>query len=200
MGATGNNECVEIHEWDKRYRLREHAASDFEAGPTPLLVESASKLAPGRALDLASGTGRNALWLAEQGWDVTAVDGAPTAVETLRGRAAERALAIQAVVADLEKHEFRIEPATWDLIAICYYLQRDLFEPAERGVAPGGILIALVHINEPGEADGLYRLRPGELPKYFEGWKILHFHEGRAKDLIHRRAVAEIVAQRVGAR
>ena len=191
---------MEIAEWDKRYRLREHAASDFEAAPTPLVTETASDLRPGRALDLASGTGRNALWLAEHGWDVTAVDGALTAVEALRRRAAELGLKINAVVADLEKHEFKIEPAAWDLIAICYYLQRDLFEPAKCGVAPGGILIAVVHVNEPGEADGLYRLRPGELPKYFEGWKILHFHEGRPKDPVHRRAVAEIVAQRVDLR
>lgn len=190
---------MEISGWDKRYRLREHEASDFDAAPTPLVIETASKLPPGRALDFASGTGRNAIWLAEHGWEVTAIDGAPTAVETLRGRAAERGLKISAIVADLEKHDFKIEPAAWDLVAICYYLQRDLFEPAKRGIAPGGILIAIVHINEPGEADGLYRLRPGELPKYFEAWKILHFREGTATDPIHRRAVAEIVAQRVDA-
>ena len=52
--------------------------------PHPLLVEAASKLTPGRALDLACGTGRNALWLAQHGWDVTAVDASPTAIETLR--------------------------------------------------------------------------------------------------------------------
>jgi tellurite methyltransferase len=184
-----------VRDWDKRYRLREHAASDFEAGPTPVVVETAQKLLRGKALDLACGTGRNALWLAEHGWEVTAVDGAPTAIETLRDRAKDRGLKINAIVADLEKGKFKIEPARWDLIAICYYLQRDLFEPAKRGVVPGGILISIVHINEPGEADGPFRLRPGQLAKYFDGWEILHLKEGKATDEAHRRPVAEIVAR-----
>jgi len=187
---------MEIRDWDKRYRLREHAASDLDAAPTPLLVETAASLPPGKALDLACGAGRNALWLAEHGWDVTAVDGAAAAIEILRARAEERGLKINAVIADLEKDEFEIEPARWDLVAMCYYLQRNLFEPAKRGVAPGGILISIVHINEPGEEDGPHRLRPGQLEKYFAGWEVLYLNEGKANDSAHRRAVAEIVARR----
>jgi SAM-dependent methyltransferase len=187
---------MEIRDWDKRYRLREHAASDFEAGPTPLLMETAVALQPGNALDLASGAGRNSLWLAEHGWDVTAVDGAGAAIEILRSRAMERGAKIAAVVADLEKGEFEIEPSRWDLIAILYYLQRNLFEPAKHGVARGGILISIVHMNQPGEADGPFRLRPGEHENYFAGWEIIHLREGPAIDPAHRRAVSEIVARR----
>jgi SAM-dependent methyltransferase len=187
---------MEVRDWDKRYRLREHAASDLEAAPTPLLVETAASLPPGKALDLASGAGRNALWLAEHGWEVTAVDGAQTAIEILRSRVMERGLKIDAVVADLEKGEFKIEPSHWDLVAMCYYLQRNLFEAAKRGVAPGGILISIVHMSEPGEEDGPHRLRPGQLEQYFAGWEILHRREGKANDSAHRRAVAEIVARR----
>jgi len=195
---------VETRDWDERYRLRERPAEDLDAAPTPLLVETVAALAPGKAplkaplkaLDLACGAGRNALWLAEHGWEVTAVDAAPAAIEILRARAAERGLKINAVVANLEKGEFEIEPSRWDLVAMCYYLQRNLFEPAKRGVAPGGILISIVHVNEPGEEGGPYRLRPGELEKYFAGWEILHCHEGKANDAAHRRAVAEIVARR----
>jgi SAM-dependent methyltransferase len=187
---------MEIHEWNKRYRLREHAASDFEAPPTPLLVETAKALTPGSALDLACGAGRNAFWLAEHGWQVTAVDGASEAIEILRGRAAERNLPVAAHVADLENGEFEIEPSRWDLIAICYYLQQNLFEPAKRGVKPGGILISIVHITEPGQEQTPHSLRPGELEGFFNGWEILHRHEGMASDKPHRRAVAEIVARR----
>jgi tellurite methyltransferase len=187
---------VKIHEWNKRYRLREHETSDFESPPTPLLVETAKELTPGTALDLACGAGRNALWLAERGWQVTAVDGASVAIETLRARAVERSLPIAAHVADLEKAEFEIEPSRWDLIAICYYLQRNLFEPAKRGVKPGGILIAIVHIAQPGQEPTRHSLRPGELEGFFKGWEILHHHEGMPSDKPHRRAVAEIVARR----
>ncbi len=187
---------MEIHDWNERYRLREHPAEDLDAAPIPLVTTTAAKLGGGKALDLACGVGRNALWLAEHGWEVTAVDGAHVAIEILRARTKERGLKINAVAADLEKDEFEFEPSRWDLVAMCYYLQRNLFEPAKRGVAPGGILISIVHMTEPGEEDSPHRLRPGQLEQYFTGWEILHRHEGKAKDSAHHRAVAEIVARR----
>jgi len=158
-------------------------------------METAIALAPGTALDLACGAGRNALWLAERGWNVTAVDGSSEAIEICGGRAVERGLKIEASVADLEKGEFEIEPSRWDLIAICYYLQRNLFEPAKRGVKPGGILISVVHVSEPGQEPTPHSLRPGELEMFFKGWEILHRHEGMANDAPHRRPVAEVVAR-----
>jgi len=187
---------MEINRWNERYRSRERAAEDLNAAPTPLLVSTASNLAPGKALDLACGTGRNSLWLAEHGWEVTAVDAASTAIEILQTRAMEHGLKIDIMCADLEKGEFEIKPCHWGLIAICYYLQRNLFEPAKRGVVPGGLLISIVHITEPGEEESAYRLRPGQLENYFPGWEILHCHEGKANDAAHHRAVAEIVVRK----
>jgi tellurite methyltransferase len=187
---------MDIPGWEERYRSGERAEADLGTAPTPLLVETAKRLAPGRALDLACGAGRNALWLAERGWDVTAVDGATPAIEILRSRAAERGVTIEAKVADLEKSEYPIEPSQWNLIAMCYYLQRNLFQPAKQGVVPGGIVLAIVHITEPGEQATAHRLRPGELMRFFAGWEILHHFEGRPNDTAHRRAVAQIVARR----
>ena len=194
--SSRNNSIVEINKWDERYRLRERPGEDLEAAPTPLVVATVRNLKPGKALDLACGVGRNAFWLAEHGWDVTAVDGAATAIEILRNRASERGLKINADVADLEEGEFVIEPSRWNLIAMCYYLQRNLFEPAKQGVVPGGVVISIVHITEPGEEPTAHRLRPGELEKYFAGWEILHRYEGKPNDSAHKRAVAEIVARR----
>jgi len=151
--------------------------------PTPLLVETAQELPPGRALDLACGNGRNAAWLAEHGWKVTAVDRSPVAIP-----------AVDTHVADLEKHEFPIGEASWDLIVVSLYLQRDLFEPIKRGLKPGGIAIVIVLMMEPGHEQSLFRVRPGELAKYFEGWEILHYYEGKSSDSEHHRSVAEIVA------
>jgi len=71
---------MEIHGWNERYRTRARAAEDLGTAPTPLLAATAAKLVPGKALDLACGAGRNAIWLAEHGWEVTAVDGAPAAL------------------------------------------------------------------------------------------------------------------------
>ena len=117
-------------EGDERYRSEAAGKST----PTPLLVETAGKLKPGRALDLACGTGRNAVWLAQHGWHVTAVDGSGGdrgGAAPGSGRGCPRH--------GFEKHEFAIAEASWDLIAVCYYLQRDLFEPVKRGVKPGGV-------------------------------------------------------------
>jgi len=187
---------VETGEWNARYRSGERAAEDLEAAPTPLLVETARRLKPGRALDLACGAGRNALWLAEHGWSVTAVDAAEAAIEILRHRAAARGVTVDARVADLEKGGFDIGSSSWDLIAICYYLQRNLIEPAKQGVVPGGLLLVIVHITEPGEEPTGHRLRPGELKNYFDGWEVLHHYEGKPHDAAHQRSVAEIVACR----
>jgi SAM-dependent methyltransferase len=189
---------MESHVWEERYRSRERPEEDFATAPVPLLVHTAKQLPPGRALDLACGTGRNALWLARQGWKVTAVDGSPTAIKILQRRATLGGLAVDASVADLERGEYKIEPSAWDLICISYYLQRDLLESAKRGLA-AGVLIAIVHIAAPGEQPTNHRLGPGQLAAHFRDWEILHHFEGQPNDPAHQRPVAEIVARRPGA-
>lgn len=187
---------MEIAGWDERYRARKN--DELQTAPTPLLVKTADQLEPGTALDLACGAGRNSIWLARHGWKVTAVDGSREAIELLSAR--KGGLEIDARVADLEQHEFRIAPGAWDLIAICFYLQRDLIEPAKQGLKPGGVLVIMVHITEAGEEPTKSRLRPGELIGYFDGWEILHSHEGRAGDTAHHRRTSEIVARRPSVR
>ncbi len=187
---------MDIIGWDQRYRSKERAEEDLQIKPTELVVRTARNLLPGRALDLACGTGRNALWLAREGWNVTAVDGAGAAIEILEERARKENVNIKTVVADLQGGEYTITPFHWDLIAICYYLQRNLIEPAKNGVCPGGILLMIVHTTEGGEQPNESRLRPGELARYFTGWEILHSYEGKPNDPAHRRSVTEIVARR----
>jgi len=183
---------MDLAEWDERYRA-EGDAANLSATATPLLVECASQLPPGRALDLACGTGRNALWLAERGWSVTAVDGSPAAIDALRSRAAQLGVTVKTRMADLEKKEFVIDPGSWDLIAMCYYFQRDLLEPCKLGVVPGACIVSIALLIEPGKENSPFRLQPGELRGYFEGWEILHDREGRDK---WNHAVAEVIARR----
>jgi tellurite methyltransferase len=176
-----------IARWNQRFLERPEAGP-----PTPLVQDIAKKLPAGRALDLACGTGRNALWLTRQGWSVTAVDGAPAAIAALTGQP------VEAIVADLEAGEYRIEEAAWDLIVIAHYLQRDLFARAKTGLKPGGVMISIVHIMDPCEEPAGYTMRPGELSGYFEGWEILHLREGDSNDLLYRRRSAEIAARKPG--
>jgi tellurite methyltransferase len=183
---------MRIEEWDARYRSGERAEDLFTA-PTPLVVRTAEKLEPGCALDLACGTGRNSIWLAKHGWTVTAVDGAPTAIDFLNQRAG--GLEIRTRVADLEG-VFRIEPASWDLILTCYYLQRSLIPSIRAGLRPGGVAVVIVHLAQPGEATTYKHSAPGELRDLFADWDVLHYFEGQPEEAAHKRAVAEVVARK----
>jgi tellurite methyltransferase len=186
---------LSLEQWDERYRA---GAQLFEA-PAPLVVQFGGS-AGGRVLDLACGAGRNALYLAELGWQVTAVDGSPVALDVLRARANERGLEIEIRLADLQRGEFEIASEKYDVILDCYYLQRDLFAKMHAGVRAGGMIISIVHLADADQPEGTpKRACPGELRKYFEGWKILHYREGQPEESCHQRAVAEIVAIRCGA-
>jgi tellurite methyltransferase len=184
---------VSLPQWNERYRSGEQL---FDT-PSPLVERFTNSLTPGNALDLASGPGRNALYLAEQGWRVTAVDGSPVAIGTLCARARQRNLDIDARAADLERGEFSIEPAAYDLICDCYYLQRSLFPQMQAGLRPGGILIAIVHLADANQPHGApARAIPGELRSYFPDWTILHYYEGKPNESCHQRPVAEIAARK----
>ena len=97
------------------------------------VLESAlSGIPPGKALDLAAGSGRHSLWLAERRWDVTAVD---IQIEASAGVHSS----VHRIRADLEKHEYPIAPDSWDLILCWRYWQPDLLPEIARGVRQGGI-------------------------------------------------------------
>jgi tellurite methyltransferase len=184
---------MDIAGWEEMYRSGERGRED---APTILLVETVEKLPAGTAIDVACGAGRNAVYLAERGWTVTAVDGSERAIELLEQRAAARGVRVQTRIRDLTDPGFTIPPDAFDLVLIAYYLQRDLFAKAKAAVRPGGVVIAIVHTPEPGGEWSEKRAAPGELRTFFEGWDILWEYEGPSRDPAHKRPVAEIVAQR----
>jgi tellurite methyltransferase len=173
--------------WDEHYS----APANLNLEPTPLLVQVADMLPPGRALDLACGAGRNALYLAKLGWQVTAVDSSEAAIRHLRRLGQSSTL--DARVADLEKHEFAIEPGSYDLICDFFYLQTDLFTWIRRGVRNGGVFTGAIHLVKPGH-NPAFALHPGDLRKEFDGWKILYYSE--AAEPGHTRPSARIIARR----
>jgi SAM-dependent methyltransferase len=185
---------MDIAGWEERYRAGDRGKED---APTILLTEIAETLTPGTAIDLACGAGRNALYLAEHGWDVTAVDGSNTAIEIVRQRAARRGLKLDTEVADLTAAGFAIPAEAFDLVLIAYYLQRDLFPKAKAATRIGGTLIAIAHLPEPGESWSEKRAKPGELRQFFKDWELLWQYEGASRDAAHHRPVVEIVARRL---
>jgi len=177
---------VTREEWDQRYRAGEQL---FDT-PSPLVRSVAGPLDPGVALDLACGAGRNAVFLSNLGWRVTAVDGSAAAIDIVKRRAPQ----VDARVADLERGGFTIAPGAWDLICCAYYLQRDLIPKIQAGVKPGGVAIVIVHL---ADAEPTPRqAAPGELREIFTGWELLHYYEGVPRESCHKRAVAELAARR----
>jgi SAM-dependent methyltransferase len=136
--------------------------------PSKLVVEFAQHLPPGRALDLASGAGRNANWLRERGWEVVAIDRVPGDGVT---------------VMDLESGAplpFRDE--SFDLVLIIHFLHRPLFAEAKRVTRRGGAVIAAIHT----EAKHRFLVAPGELRTFFEEWTLIVDREANGE--------AEVVA------
>jgi SAM-dependent methyltransferase len=132
-------------DWNTRYAQKELL---WTAQPNRLFAAEVEGLRPGRALDVACGEGRNAVWLAENGWRVTGVDFSDVALAKAAELAASRAVTVDWVLADVV--ELEPEPRGFDLVAVLY-LQLPPGElghairSAARAVAPGGTLLVLGH-------------------------------------------------------
>jgi SAM-dependent methyltransferase len=142
--------------WDERYR---EAGWIWSLTPNRFVAEELAGSPPGRALDLACGEGRNALWLAQQGWKVTAVDFSEVALEKARKRAASaEAQEIAWMAADVTRYE--PEAGGYDLVLIAYLhlLPADLDPVLRRAVqalAPGGTALVVGHdATNPAEGVG----------------------------------------------
>ena len=126
--------------WDERY-----AQPGFAYGtePNDFLVEHAAEL-EGPVLSLAEGEGRNAVWLAERGLEVTAVDGSKVGLDKASALAASRGVSIHTVHADLA--DFRLEPEAWASIVSVWAhvppaLRRTIHANVVRGLRPGGVFV-----------------------------------------------------------
>ncbi|HEY5578372.1 MAG TPA: methyltransferase domain-containing protein, partial [Acidimicrobiia bacterium] len=133
----------------------------------------------GRALDVAGGSGRNALYLAHRGLDVTLVDVSPVAVGVARDEAARRSLRLDVMLADLE--EAPLPSGPWDIIVCFHYLQRDLFPNMTAALVAGGVLvceIATVRNLERNDRPPLpYLLHEGELLDLVPGLAVVRHEE-----------------------
>jgi len=136
---------VKPEDWNRKYAERELV---WSAEPSRFLVAEASDLPPGRALDRTCGEGRNAIWLAERGWEVTAVDFSEVALARARRKAARRGVSVEWILADLL--DWVPPPAAFDLVAVLYLQlpaeeRRLVLGRAAAAVAPGGTLLAVGH-------------------------------------------------------
>lgn len=144
-GIRGPNQTAVQAQWDERYADREQL---WSGQPNGALVAHVAGLTPGRALDVGCGEGADAVWLARNGWDVTALEVSGLALERAAGHANEAGVAVRWLHAELAQAP--LEPASFDLVSAQYpALLRTPDSTAERAllsaVAPDGLLLLVHH-------------------------------------------------------
>lgn len=135
---------MDQHAWDDRHRTEDRFS---DRDPNRFVVGAVKNLAPGSALMLAAGQGHNAVWLASQGWVVTAIDYSEFALEQAAASAAESGVAITFEHADLMEWE---PSEVYDLVTLVYLHlpfpdRHDVWRKASSAVAPGGHLLVIGH-------------------------------------------------------
>jgi len=163
----------------------QHAQRQARGQPAAFLREVFDRgyweITPGRALDIACGSGRNALLLAEKGFEVTGVDISPVALAQGAQRARQKSLSISWQQADLENYS--PESAAYNLIVNIDYLQRSLMSVIKAALKVGGFVIfetflidqqTIGHPKNPN-----YLLQHNELLGYFRDFRVLCYREGK---------------------
>ena len=183
--------------WDRQYALSP-GADQPSSFLRQILDSDAWDIPRGLALDVAAGTGRNAIFLAERGFRVVAIDISSIALDEARRRAEERSLAISWQQADLEQIE--LPQAAYDLIVNFNYLQRSLFTQIRKALKVDGQVIfesylidqrAIGHPKNPA-----YLLNRNELLEQFRDFRVLYYREGKFTDAEQPAVRAGIFAQK----
>lgn len=165
--------------------------------PARWLTDHRSLLpASGDALDVACGRGRNALWLAAEGFIVRAVDRDVAAIEALNAEAARARLPVTASVLDLESGDPGLGSSSFDLVVVTNYLHRPLFPYLLAAVRPGGTLVYETFTRDQARrgkpTNPAFLLDSGELRRLVTPLVILTAREGEAEG----RDVASIIARK----
>ncbi len=183
--------------WDKEF-----AGKEFTLGkrPNPFLKKYIHLLPRGKALDLAAGEGKNAVFLARQGFDVEAVDLSKVGLEKARRLAKANGVKIHTHLADL--NSYRIEPERYDLIVNFYFLNRRLIPRIKKGLKIGGKVVFETYTTEQsrlgtgGPHTLRYLLKSNELLTLFNGLRILFYREGIFREEGRLKAVASLIAEK----
>jgi SAM-dependent methyltransferase len=148
----------------------------------------------GDALDVASGHGRHALWLAKRGLTTVAVDRDADSVRALNEEAGRAALPVRADVVDLEDGQTHFEPAAYDVIVVVHYLYRPLFPALIAALRPGGVLVYETFTRAQAArgrpTNPAFLLESGELPRLVSPLEVLASREGDYDG----RMVASVIA------
>jgi 2-polyprenyl-3-methyl-5-hydroxy-6-metoxy-1,4-benzoquinol methylase len=149
----------------------------FSTKPNAFLAETVRELKPGKALDVAMGEGRNAIFLAQQGWDVTGFDVSDKGLAMARAKAKEAGVKINTVLKSQQEFDFGRQQ--WDLVVLVYAQMpldtRDFVRRIRESLKPGGrVLVEQFNANPDRRGD---KGRPNALLKQFQDFRILRYHD-----------------------
>jgi SAM-dependent methyltransferase len=187
---TGSDVDEERERWNELFRKQK-----YFTGKEPLetLRANVDRLPRGRALVLPMEEGRNAVFLARNGYDVTGIDYSDDALLNARNLARENRVKIHGINADL--NHYQVDRGSYDVIVACEFYRPRLVELIKTGLRRGGVLVYEAYTldhrkNKIGRRD--YLLKPGQLKALFSDFEILSYAETNDG----RRAVASLVAMK----
>lgn len=191
-----NSEADQRERWNEKYRTSPESwiePDEFLPWAFRKFIQPAFPTA-GHALDFAGGAGRHALWLAQQGWDVTLIDISETGLELARQKAGPLAPHLHLVVDDLT--HFRASQTHFDVVMAFYYLDRAIVPELVHALRPGGLLLYKTYTLEQlklarGPSDPSRLLAPGELSRLLTGLRVLW-----EKETVSEKATVEVVARK----
>ena len=178
-------------DWDERFRRGDHVAKDID--PVLPLSKKYWPLLPRppgqcdvdkepHALDVASGAGRHAVYLAAEGFRVTALDISSEGLSRGRDLAHSCDLSIETKRMDLETEQVDLGESLYDLVAVFYYLHRPLFAALRRAIRSQGIIVyktySVDQLRYPGRPrHRMHMLEHNELLREFSHFRVLRYEE-----------------------
>ena len=161
--------------WNRKYSTKVYL---FGEKPIPFLVDNVHLLPKGKVLDIAMGEGRNGVYLASKGFDVTGIDISEKGLDKAHRLAEKNNVSITTKVVDLEN--FDLEPNSYDVILCSYYMQRDLYKKFQSALKPGGmVLVETYNVDylKYSEFNKKWALDTNELLDIFKGMRILRYQD-----------------------
>lgn len=190
---------LEVERWN---RILTAATPNFNTNANRFLVEMAQTLPPGKALDVGMGQGRNALFLAQRGWDVTGFDPAERAVAAAEAEA--KRLGVKITTRVERDDEFEFGKARWDLVVMTYVSVRDLVPTVYDALKPGGLVVIEAFHRDATKAaaiGGDVVFDTNELLQLFDRFRIVRYEdtEDMADFPVRKTRVVRLLAQKPAA-
>ena len=177
--------------WNQKYGVKKHLV---ETTPCSWLTENTELLTgTGRVLDIAMGEGRNSIYLAQLGFEVTGVDISDVGVNKAKDLAGAKNIKLHTIITDLDDYEFERE--SFELVLCFNFLDRKLFPKIRKTLCPGGLVIYetfSIDFLKYSSFKKEWVLEYGELLKEFKEYRILRYREME----VLGKGFASIIAQK----